>query len=91
MCLYQPLPRFIASNRGDDGHAASRRKAEFRRTQPVRTLTGVVWRGKSSHKLTAAHSGSSGLEVTGTDSLEVYYLPRVFEELSELSGLEGEP
>lgn len=57
MCLYQPLPHFIASNTDEDGHTASREEAGFRRTQPVRTLTGGVGRGKSSHKLTAALAG----------------------------------
>ena len=81
MCLYRPLPHLTASHPGSGEHSALREEAEFRRTRPVRTLSSV----RFSQGLLAAHSGSSGIEVTGTDPLAVYYLPRAFQ------GLEGEP
>ncbi|WP_047865444.1 hypothetical protein [Rubrobacter aplysinae] len=85
MCLYQPLPHLMAPNTGNNGHPTSREEAEFRRTRPVLTLSSGRGRKKLSRKLLALHSGSSGLEVAGTDPLAVYYLPRAFQ------GLEGEP
>lgn len=89
------LPHLAASNRGRKEEPASREQVEFRRTQSTKSLSGPVGRRKLSDKLTVAHSGSTGLRIAEDGAVDVYHLPRAFEELPEmasaaLSGFRGE-
>ena len=81
---YRPLSRLTASHHSRKASPALREEAEFRRSLSTEGVSGPVDRRKLSQKLTAAHSGSTGLRVAEDEPVAVYYEPRACEQWPEL-------
>lgn len=83
--LSRPSSCLTDSTRGrDEGHSL-REQGQIRRTQQSARGVSGSRRENSSRKLTAAHSGSTGLRVAEDQTVAVCYEPRAFENFEDVA------